>query len=77
MDFELIMEIRNAGDQAFLKSLLESAGIVYYMQGEHVAPYFYHALPIRLMVRKDQVALARELLQDFELSSAYGGLKGS
>jgi len=76
MDFELIMEIRNAGDQAFLKSLLDAEGIVYLMQGEHVAPYLYHALPMRLMVLKEQAALARELLKDFELSSAYGGLKG-
>ena len=76
MKFELILEIRNAGDQAFLKSLLDAEGIAYYMQGEHVAPYLYHALPMRLMVRKDQADAARELLKDFELSSAYGGLKG-
>ncbi len=75
MDFELILEIRNAGDQAFLKSLLDAEGFVYFLQGEHVAPYLYNALPVRLMVRKDQAAAARELLNDFELSSAYGGLK--
>jgi hypothetical protein len=77
MDFDLILEIRNAGDQAFLKSLLDAEGFVYFMQGEHVAPYLYNALPMRLMVRKDQAASARELLKDFELSSAYGGMKGS
>jgi hypothetical protein len=76
MDFEMIMEIRNAGDQAFLKSLLDAEGFVYFMQGEHVAPYLYNALPMRLMVKKDQAAAVRELLKDFELSSAYGGLKG-
>ena len=77
MDFKLILEVRNAGDQAFIKSLLDAEGIVYYMQGEHVAPYLYNALPMRLMVRKDQADLVRELLKDFQLSSAYGGLKGS
>ena len=76
MDFELILEIRNAGDQAFIKSLLDAEGIVYFMQGEHVAPYLYHALPMRLMVRRDQAAMARELLNNFESSFAYGGLKG-
>jgi hypothetical protein len=76
MDFKLILEVRNAGDQAFIKSLLDAEGIVYYMQGEHVAPYLYNALPMRLMVRKDQADLVRELLKDFQLSSAYGGLKG-
>lgn len=74
--FELILEIRNAGDQAFLKSLLDAEGIVYYMQGEHVAPYLYNALPMRLMVRKDQAGLAREVLKNFEAASAYIGLKG-
>jgi hypothetical protein len=76
LDFELIMEVRNAGDQAFIKSLLDAEDIVYFMQGEHVAPYLYHALPMRLMVRKDHAARVRELLKDFEISSAYGGLKG-
>ncbi|MEJ2154126.1 MAG: DUF2007 domain-containing protein [Desulfobacteraceae bacterium] len=76
MDFERVMEVRNAGDQAFIKSLLDSEGIVYFMQGEHVAQYLYHSLPMRLMVRKDHAAAARELLKDFELSSAYDGLKG-
>jgi hypothetical protein len=75
MDFELILEVRNAGDQAFIKSLLDAEGIVYFLQGEHVAPYLYHALSMRLMVRKDQAALVRELLKDFEPSSAYDGLK--
>ena len=76
MDFEQVMEIRNAGDQAFIKSLLDSESIVYFIQGEHVAQYLYHSLPMRLMVRKDQAAAARDLLKDFELSSAYNGLKG-
>ncbi len=76
MDFEPILEVRNAGDQAFIKSLLDSEGIVYFMQGEHVAPYLYHALPVRLMVIKDQAAAVRELLKDVEFSSAYDGLKG-
>jgi hypothetical protein len=71
----MIMEISNAGDQAFLKSLLDAEGVDYYIQGEYAAPYFYHALPMRLMVRKEQAAMVRELLKDFVLASAYAGLK--
>ena len=32
MDFEVILEVRNAGDQAFIKSLLDAEGIIYLMQ---------------------------------------------
>ncbi len=70
--FEPILETHNAGDRAFLKSILDAENISYYIQGEHVAPYLYHALPMRLMVRKDHVAMAREILKDVELSYSYG-----
>jgi hypothetical protein len=75
IDYEEIMEIRNPGDQAFIESLLASEGITYFCQGAHVAPYLFHALPVRLLVKKDQAALAREILQDLSFSSAYSGLK--
>ena len=75
IDYELISEIYNASDQAYLKSILDAEGITYFIQGEHVAPYVFHAVPMRLMVRKDQAAKVRELLKDFKLSTAYGGLR--
>jgi hypothetical protein len=75
IDFELIFEIHNAGDQAFLKSILDAEKITYFIQGEHVAPFVFHAVPMRLMVKKDQASKVRKLLKDFRLSSAYGGLK--
>jgi len=75
IDYELIFEIHNAGDQAYLKSILDSEKITYFIQGEHVAPFVFHSVPMRLMVKKDQAATARELLKDFKLSSAYGGIK--
>jgi len=74
-DYELIFETRNAGDQAFLKSILDAEGITYFIQGEHVAPYIYHSVPMRLMVKKEDAAKVREILKDAKLSSAYGGLK--
>ena len=48
---------------------------IYFIQGETVAPYVFHAVPMRLMVRKDQVEAVRERLDAFVQSSAYGGLK--
>ena len=74
-DFDLILEIHNSGDCVFLKSLLDAEGVSYYIQGEHVAPYFYHALPMRLMVRRDQADQVRELLKDFESAGSYDGFK--
>lgn len=73
--YEFIFEIHNAGDQAFLKSLLDAEGITYFIQGEHMAPFVFHAVPMRLMVKKDQAARVRKLLKDFKLSPAYDGLK--
>ncbi len=75
IEYELILETHNSGDSALLKSMLDAEGITYYIQGEYVAPYLYHALPMRLMVKKDQAKEAREILKDIELSFSYGGLK--
>ena len=73
IEYELILETHNAGDQAFLKSILDAEGITYVLQGEHVAPYLYHALPMRLMVRKDQAEKTREILKDIELTFTIVG----
>lgn len=73
--FEPILEIHNAGDRVFLRSILDAEGIDYFIQGETVAPYIFNSVPMRLMVRKDQVEIARELLENFTQSQAYGGLK--
>jgi len=64
VEFVPILETRNAGDRVFLKSLLDAEGISYYIQGEFVAPYLLNALPMRLMVKKDQAEKVREILQE-------------
>jgi hypothetical protein len=74
-EYEMVMEILNAGDRAFLRSILDGENIDYYIQGETVAPYIFHAVPMRLMVRSDQAINARILLDCFVQSHAYGGLK--
>ena len=77
IEYVPILETHNAGDRVFLKSILDAEGIVYYIQGEHVAPYLYNALPMRFMVKKDQASKAREILKNVELSYSYGGRKSS
>ena len=75
IEYEMILEVLNAGDQAFLKSILDAEEIDYFIQGETVAPYLFHAVAMRLMVNKDQAATVRELLKDFQQGAAYTGLK--
>ena len=74
-DFTEILAFHNPGDLAFLKSFLDAAEIDYFVQGEHVAHYLFNAVPMRLMVRRDQVVQARQLLADIEFSNAYTGLR--
>ena len=75
IEYELVLEIQNSGDLIFLKSILDAEGITYYVQGEHVAQFIYHAVSMRLMVKKEEVTKVREILRDVNLSSAYSGLK--
>lgn len=74
-DFVMILEIHNAGDRVFLRSILDAEEIDYFIQGETVAPYIFNSVPMRLMVRIDQAARVRNLLESFVQSAAYGGLK--
>lgn len=72
IEFLPVIETHNAGDRVFIKSLLDAEGIVYFIQGEYVAPYLFNALPMRVMVKKDQADKAREILQDIKLTYSYG-----
>ena len=72
--FEMILEFANDGDRVFLRSFLDAHGIDYFIQGETAAPYLFHSVPMRLMVRRDQAEDVRALLEDFKQASAYGGL---
>jgi len=72
IEFVPVLETHNAGDRVFIKSILDAEGIVYFVQGEYVAPYLFNALPMRFMVRKDQADRAREILKDIKLSYSYG-----
>jgi hypothetical protein len=75
IEYVPILETHNAGDRVFLKSILDAEGITYFIQGEYVAPYLFNALPMRLMVKKDQADKAKEILKDIKLSYSYGAKK--
>ena len=68
VDYTEILATYNPADIAFLKSLLDSEGIIYFFKGEHFMYLRPLADPVRLMVRVDQVEQAVELLQDVKLS---------
>ena len=73
IEYVPILETHNSGDRVFLKSILDAEGITYFIQGEYVAHYLFNALPMRLMVAKNQANKARQILKDIELSYSYGG----
>ena len=56
------------GDIAIIKSILDSEGITYFFQGENFTYIDPLIIPARLMVKKDQVETAREVLKDLKLS---------
>lgn len=65
-----ILATYNPADIAFLKSILDAEGIVYFFKGEHFMYMRPLADPVRLMVRADQAADAAELLRDVHLAVA-------
>ena len=72
IEYVPVLETHNAGDRVFLKSILDAEGITYFIQGETVAPYIFNALPMRLMVKKDEANKVKEILKDVKLSYSYG-----
>ena len=66
--YEEILATFNAGDIAIIKSILDAEEITYYFRGDHLTlrPM---ADVARLMVKKEEADMARELLQD--LNFAY------
>ena len=77
IEYVPILETHNAGDRVFIRSILDAEGIIYFIQGENVAPYLFNALPMRVMVKKDQADRARDILKDIKLSYSYGFRKSS
>jgi hypothetical protein len=75
IEYEQILATHSPSDRALLKSILDAEGITYYFDGEHTAPYVYHAIPVRLMIKKEQMEKAIEILKDLNLSFTFRGIK--
>jgi hypothetical protein len=73
VEYEEILSTHSQTDIVLIKSILDAEGITYFFQGEYVSPYVMHAIPVRLMVNKDQVAKAVEALKELALSFTVGG----
>ena len=65
--YEEVLATYNPTDIAIMKSLLDAQGITYFFHGEHPAHVKPPANPARLMVKKDEAALARDLLERVEI----------
>ncbi len=63
--YQEVLYTHNQGDIAVIKSILDSAGIIYYLKGERISVTRPWADPAILMVIKNQVDTAKELLKDF------------
>lgn len=67
VEFEEVLRTYNPADLAFVKSLLEGEGIAHFFQEESFNQ-IPSVVPARLLVRKDQVGLVREILRDTQLT---------
>ena len=78
VDYEEVLVTFNPAEIALMKSLLESEDIIHFFHGENFVQMTALAVPARLMVKRDQVETARELLKDLKLSllSEGDGLDG-
>lgn len=65
-EYELIFSTIEFTNIALIESIFDSEGIIYYIQGEDigVAP---GGLPARVLVKKEQVEEAKQLLKDFDI----------
>jgi hypothetical protein len=75
IEYEEVMGTYNPGDVAFIKSLLDSEDITYYFNAEHFMYVRPLVEPARLMVKKDEVEIAKFLLNDLKLAITCINLK--
>jgi hypothetical protein len=68
IEYEEILSTFNIGDVAISKSLLDKENLTYYFKGGLLQIVRPMVEPARLMVRKDQVQKAIEILKDLDLN---------
>ncbi len=67
-EFEEILFTSNAGEMALIKSLLESEGMTYYFKGEFSSQAHPFPQPARLIVLRDEVNEAKEILGSLNIT---------
>ncbi|MGD1047937.1 MAG: DUF2007 domain-containing protein [Candidatus Krumholzibacteriaceae bacterium] len=68
LEYVSILETFNWGDIAMIESVLEGSGIDYLIQGERALYVVQYVEPVTVLVVKEQVDEAKELLKDLDLS---------
>ena len=64
--FELLLSTKNEADIAFVRSILDESGIVYFIQNELFNHFFWGSEPARVMVNAAQLEDAQKLLEKFD-----------
>lgn len=64
IEYVELLTIQRPADLVFIKSILDSANITYYIKGEHTLNTVWWFHDAKLMVFKNHVDVARELLHD-------------
>jgi hypothetical protein len=68
IEYENVLETYNHTDVAMIQSLLDGSGITYYADGEMFSNARPFIEPVRIMVKTDQVEMAKEVLSDLKLN---------
>ena len=68
LEFVCIIETTFSAEIAMIESILEGSDVDYYIQGGNIITMSPYADPVRVLVVKEHVGRAKELLKDLDLS---------
>jgi hypothetical protein len=74
VEYEEVLRTFNPADIAVIRSILDAEDITYFIRGEHFLLIRPLADPAALMVKKDEVETARDVLKDLDLK--FKGITG-